>query len=186
MSAKTIFFLLLAVSILSDGTRDYEDKLDIKVSYVEVDKSKILNFIKSYNKRISDEVATEIANNIIKYSTQYNVDPKLITALIARESSFNPKSISSSGAMGLGQLMPKTAKEVGVSDPYNIEQNVRGTIQYLRKLMNMFENYPNRVDLALASYRIGHRVVRQYNDIPPIPEVKDYVKDVRDIYLRIW
>lgn len=193
MTAKTIFFILLAFSLLQkeikkDKERDKARKgisITIENRYQEILPDKIKKFILLQNKRIDEKTAEEIATNIVNFCSQYDVDAKLITALIARESRFNPNIVSSSGAQGLGQLLPSTAKEVGVEDPFEISQNVRGTVVYFKKMLDMWKNHSHQTELALASYRIGHRVVKQYNDIPPIPEVQEFIEDIKQIYGKI-
>ena len=102
-------------------------------------------------------------------------------AVIKQESGFNPKSTSGAGAMGLMQLMPGTAKELGVSDAYNVEQNVDGGTKYLKGLLDM---YGNTKELALAAYNAGpgtlqNRGVKDVSDISRLPnETRDYVQKV--------
>src|SRR5262245_40493493 len=104
---------------------------------------------------------------IQKLLPQYGVDPQLVTSLVGAESSFNPRALSPKGAMGLGQLMPQTAKRFGVSNPYDPEDNLRGTMQYLSVLQKQF---PGRPDLQLAAYNAGEGAVMNYKGIPPYPE----------------
>ena len=91
------------------------------------------------------------------FSEQFNVDPLLIRAVMKQESSFQPFALSTSGAMGLMQLMPGTAEGLGVSDPYNIEENIRGGVQYLSYQLKAFDN---DLKLALAAYNAGPNAVK--------------------------
>lgn len=177
MSAKTIFFILLAISILQKEVKKDKEK--------DIPSPTIKNFILRYNKKLDENTAEEIAKNIVHYSNLHNVDAKLITALIARESRFNSAAVSTSGAMGLGQLIPSTAKEVGVEDPFNIEQNIKGTVLYFKKMLDIWKGHPQQIDLALASYRIGHKTVKQYQGVPPILDVPEFVENVKQIYGKI-
>lgn len=135
------------------------------------------NDVKSGNTSIDDAVD--------KASRKYGVDKALIMAVIKQESDFNPKSTSNAGAMGLMQLMPGTARELGVSDAYNVEQNVDGGTKYLKGLLDM---YGSTKELALAAYNAGpgalqNRGVKGTGDISKLPnETKDYVQKVMKYY----
>jgi len=106
-------------------------------------KSYILSFRKEWE-------AEAITDAIMRHSQKYNVNPKLVTALIRRESGFNPRAVSSSGAMGLGQLLSSTCKTTGVTNPFDIDDNVKGTVRYMKYLLDRFKNYGDQVSFALA------------------------------------
>ena len=108
-------------------------------------------------------------------SAQYDVDETLIRSVIQMESSFDALAVSRSGAMGLMQLMPELAEELGVEDPFDPRQNVMGGAMYLRRLLDM---YRGNVRLALAGYNAGASNVAQYGGVPPFPETRKYVKSV--------
>jgi soluble lytic murein transglycosylase-like protein len=108
-------------------------------------------------------------------SLKYGVDEKVISAVIQQESSFNPQAVSSSGAMGLMQLMPETAKNLGVTDPYNAEQNIMAGTKYLKQQMDEFGG---NLSLGLAAYNAGSGAVRKYGGIPPYKETQEYVKKI--------
>src|SRR3989338_8070475 len=118
----------------------------------------ILNFVSQY--RQEDE-AKVITSSIVKYAKDYDVNPKLVTALMARESRFNPSAVSSSGAVGLGQLLPSTCTTVGIADPYDIDQNVMGTTRYMKYLLDKFNKYEKRVALAIGAYLEGPNAVER-------------------------
>lgn len=113
------------------------------------------------------------------YGVRYNVDPLLIRAVIKTESSFNPKAVSKSGAQGLMQLMPATAKELNVADPFDPKQNIEGGTRYLRSLLTTFKDDKQ---LALAAYNAGPTIVKKERRIPRIPETVKYVKRVLQYY----
>ena len=91
----------------------------------------------------------------MRYSEQYDVNPKLITAMIFRESAFDPRAVSSSNAQGLAQLLPATAAYIGIKDPFDIDEGVKGAVVYLKMKLDRWSGYPNQIQLALASYAEG-------------------------------
>jgi hypothetical protein len=118
-------------------------------------------------------------NAILQAADQYHVDPALIKAIIMVESSYNPRATSSKGAMGLMQLMPATARAMGVDDSFNPENNINGGVRYFKQLLSQFDN---DVRLALAAYNAGSRKVKEYKDIPPFKTTRLYVKKVLTYY----
>ncbi len=122
------------------------------------------------------------ASQIQAAATANNVEAALIRAVISVESGYNPSAISKAGAVGLMQLMPKTAKRYNVSDRHDPEQNIHGGTQYLRDLLQM---YDNNLHLALAAYNAGEQAVMKYgNRIPPYRETLAYVPKVMKFYKR--
>ena len=119
---------------------------------------------------------------IEKYAQKNNLDPDFIKAVVKQESDFNPDATSKCGAMGLMQLMPQTAKGLGVTDAYDPEQNIEGGVKYLKSMMNRFNNDPK---LALAAYNAGPGAVQRYGDVPPYRETQNYVKNILASYEAI-
>ncbi|MBZ0112314.1 MAG: lytic transglycosylase domain-containing protein [Thermoanaerobaculia bacterium] len=111
-------------------------------------------------------------------SDEHSLDPKLIRSVIEVESGFNPAAVSSKGAQGLMQLMPETARELAVSDPFDPEQSIFGGTLYLRRMMDEF----GRIEIALAAYNAGPGAVRRHGGIPPYTETRDYVRKVMTLY----
>ncbi len=107
--------------------------------------------------------------------SKYMIDTRLIKAVIIAESCFDPKAISSAGAQGLMQLMPETARSLGVSDPFDPWQNIEGGVSYLRMMLDQFNQ---NKELALAAYNAGPDAVKKYGRIPPYRETQRYVKKI--------
>lgn len=107
---------------------------------------------------------------------KYDLDPQLLAGLVRQESNFNPYAISHCGAMGLGQLMPETARYLGVKDPFNAAQNLDGAAKYLKEQLNTFNG---NVDKALAAYNAGPGAVKKYGGIPPFEETQNYVRAIK-------
>ena len=121
--------------------------------------------------------ATLYNDLIEEHATRNVVSADLVRAVIQAESAFNPRAVSSKGAMGLMQLMPATAAEHGVLDPFNPAENIRAGVKYLKRLL---VSYEGRVELALAAYNAGPGAVKKYGGkVPPYRETQNYVARIQ-------
>ncbi len=116
-----------------------------------------------------------LENHILRVSMEHRVDPLLIKAIIKTESNFNQFAVSSHGAQGLMQLMPETAKDLQVTDPFDAYQNISAGTRYFRNLLDTFSG---NIRLSLAAYNAGPGRVARLGAIPRIPETIDYVRTV--------
>lgn len=121
----------------------------------------------------------EFKAHIRNASRKYRVDPALIEAIIQVESSFRSDAVSHSGATGLMQLMPGTARDLDVVDRYNPRENIHGGVKYISELMKRFDN---NMTLVIAAYNAGPGAVERHNGIPPNAETPRYVKKVIKAY----
>ncbi len=123
----------------------------------------------------------EFGEEITQASRKYAIDPALVRAVIHAESGFNPKARSPKGAMGLMQLMPGTARMLGVKTAYVPSQNILGGAQYLASLLVQFKN---DITLAAAAYNAGPGAVQKHAGVPPYPETQVYVQRVKILHKR--
>ncbi|HVR30850.1 MAG TPA: transglycosylase SLT domain-containing protein [Thermoanaerobaculia bacterium] len=121
----------------------------------------------------------ELRQRITDHALAQDLDPRLVEAVIRVESAFDVRAISHKGAMGLMQLMPSTAVDLGVENAFDVDQNLRGGTAYLRKLLDRFRG---DLTLALAGYNAGPGAVDRYRGVPPYRETTDYVRRVLAAY----
>ena len=131
--------------------------------------------IRTTSKPAASRGVTAYDDLIRQYAGQHGVSADLVRAVIQAESGFNPRALSPKGAMGLMQLMPATARDLGVSDPFHPGENIRGGVRYLARLL---ERFKQDVELALAAYNAGPARVDQYDGVPPFRETRDYVRKI--------
>jgi soluble lytic murein transglycosylase-like protein len=120
-------------------------------------------------------------DEIAAASSEFGVDQALLRAIIHAESAFNPNAVSVKGAQGLMQLMPGTASDLGVANPFDATQNIRGGAQYLAGLLHQFNGNER---LAAAAYDAGPQNVQKYNGVPPFDETQVYVERVGTLRAR--
>ena len=122
---------------------------------------------------------TDVEAAIGRAAARHNVDPALVRAVIKVESNFNPNAVSRKGAMGLMQLMPQTARQLNVTNPFDPEQNVDAGVRHLKQLM---QSYGGNIKLSLAAYNAGQGAVARSAGIPHIAETRNYVKRITSLY----
>ena len=122
------------------------------------------------------QVKDEIYDSVMENSAKYNLPPELILGVIRQESGFQSCATSSAGACGVMQLMPETARELGVTNRYDVRQNIEGGCKYLRQLS---DRYDGDLDKTLAAYNAGPGNVDKYGGIPPFAETQNYVTSIK-------
>ena len=123
--------------------------------------------------------ANELDAMIDEAATRHNVDANLVSAVVKVESNFNPHAVSNKGAMGLMQLMPRTARDLRVANPLDPQQNVDGGVRYLSKLL---QDFNGDLTKSLAAYNAGSMAVVRSGGIPPYRETRNYVRQITDLY----
>jgi soluble lytic murein transglycosylase-like protein len=126
-------------------------------------------------RQVSRDKSAPFDRSINAHSERLGVAADLVRAVIQVESAFNPVAVSNKGAMGLMQLMPETARDLGVGNPFDPDQNIRGGVTYLKQLL---DRYDNKIELALAAYNAGIGNVAKYDGVPPFKETKNYVSKI--------
>lgn len=124
-----------------------------------------------------DRRAERIRTPLQRFAERYDVDHSLVHAMVRVESCFDPQAVSRVGAQGLMQLMPATAESLGVEQPFDILQNLRGGIEYFGHLQT---RYSGDLRLALAAYNAGPNAVARHEGVPPYPETRAYIRRVLD------
>jgi len=125
-------------------------------------------------KRPKENRLKGIKKKILYYARKYGIPEGLFLNLVRAESNFNPQAVSPKGAMGLCQLMPQTAKELGVKNPFDVDENLNAGAKYLKRLYKKYKDWK----LALAAYNAGEGAVDRYRGIPPYRETVIYVEKV--------
>jgi hypothetical protein len=141
----------------------------------------ILNTSREDDAKSAQEPGNPYDGIIQKAAQRYEVDPALVKAIIMAESSYNPKAVSRRGAQGLMQLMPRTARALGVEDSFDPKDNIEGGVRYFKQLLEQFDG---NLKLAIAAYNAGSRKVRMYKGLPPFKHTRYYVAKVMEYHQR--
>lgn len=185
--AKVIFIAMFVLS-MGGGVMSYAD------IYKYVDENGVIHFTNTpagggYKKIISESKKkytnksstnpTDYHHIVVSKSEKYNMEPSLVKAVIRVESKGNSTAVSRKGAIGLMQLMPYTAEDMDVRNPFDPEENIDGGTRYLKYLLDKFDG---NLTLALAAYNAGPNTIEKFGGIPPIQETKKYVERVLSLY----
>ncbi|MCH9646883.1 MAG: lytic transglycosylase domain-containing protein [Deltaproteobacteria bacterium] len=173
---RTVAILLLALPVLLSSAASAEVKMrqgegGVPHIYNETSNQRSIRL----STHLREVNSLELKRWIEDHAGRQGLDRRLVQAVIQVESGYNYKARSSKGAMGLMQLMPGTARDLGVQDAYNPEANIGGGARYLRQMLDRFSG---NVQLALAAYNAGPEAVRRYGGIPPYRETQNYVRRV--------
>jgi len=173
MTTKPVILLILLSCIIGlNGWRQ-----DAFVAVPEVPSIKTLMEVEMTSKQKNAENRYQLL--ILEAAYRYKVEPAIIKAIIMAESSFNPKAVSRVGARGLMQLMPRTARSLGVEDSFRPAHNIDAGVRYFKHLLDQFDG---EIKLALAAYNAGSFNVRKYGGIPPFKATKFYINKVLKYY----
>src|SRR5699024_4353529 len=158
----------------------FHQLLDQKIHEVNEHHQQQTNKNIETNPVTTQQTPTNYEPYIKEAAEKYNIDERLIHAIIKNESNYDTEAESYAGAQGLMQLMPNTARNLGVTDPFDPKQNIEGGTKYLSHLLH---HYNNNTELALAAYNAGPGNVAKHEGIPPFKETTHYVQDVLHAYL---
>ncbi len=174
----SVLFVILFHGIAAADIYRYKDENGVwHFTNIKTDRRYKL-YMRSYKKKSSQYIKDY--DYIIKQaSKRFKIDPSLIRAVIKAESDFDENAVSQKGAQGLMQLMPGTANDMDVDNPFNPEENIFGGTRYLGLMMKRFKK---NIKLALAAYNAGPEKVEEYKGIPPFKETKNFIRRVLKYY----
>ncbi|MBA4394064.1 MAG: hypothetical protein C0407_10970 [Desulfobacca sp.] len=163
------FYFLLMGQVYSDQSQ-FQNRIDLTITLPD----RHVTYLSLTPEEKEDSVST-YDHWIRAACRKHSLDPALVKAVIHAESRFDPLAVSPKGAVGLMQIGPDTARELGIKDPFNPKNNIDGGVQYLKDLMDTFKGDKK---LALAAYNAGPTQVYRHNGVPPFKDTKKYIKQV--------
>ena len=176
MTRVPILFALLLTGASAAPPVRAEVKLDVRADGIKVIRNEP---VEARERRLSARLLSPptraLAEMIERWSAERDLDPRLVQAVVQAESGYNPHALSNKGAIGLMQLMPATARELTVEDPWDPDQNVGGGTAYLKRMLDFFSG---DVQFAVAAYNAGPNAVLQHAGVPPFAETRAYVRKV--------
>lgn len=175
-----LFLLLFFASAASSDIYKYVDENGV-VCYTDAPFGKKPEKVLAQKSKIENNIVFDnsYSQYVQKSARKHEIEPELIHAVIRTESNGNHRAVSKKGAMGLMQLMPGTANDMNVGNPFNPEENIEGGTRYLKYLL---EKFKGNLTLALAAYNSGPGTVEKYGNVPPITETRQYVNKVFALY----
>ena len=165
-----------------DGVRSFSDRKPARGSYTRIPKQGRPTATASctgLTEPLMQKRAAAFAPIIEKVSAKHGLEARLVSAVIRVESCYDKRAVSRSGARGLMQLMPATARDLGVHDSFDAEQNIEGGVRYLAR---MLERFDKNLRLGLAAYNAGPETVEAFQDVPPYPDTVSYVTRILKLY----
>ena len=150
----------------------------------KANKIAIEKYIQKTHQKIQPEEAHLLAELVVKISTNHLIDPKFAAALVSAESGFNAKARNKSGASGLGQLMPSTSRRLGVKNPLDAEDNLKGTYKYIQNLSNFYENNPKKLSFIIGGYLKGTNAIQNEKSMVSRYTL-NYIRQVLTIYRHL-
>ena len=170
MGKSIIFFILLSFIMSLNGWKPEKSAKEkgMTIFFTEIE---LTPWQKKAEKRYQ--------HLVLEAAARYHVEPEIIKAIILAESGFNPKAVSKVGARGLMQLMPRTAKLLGVKDSFKPDHNIDAGVRYFKQLLDQFDG---EIKLALAAYNAGSYNVKKYGGIPPFRATRIYIEKVLKYY----
>lgn len=183
---KNILVLVFLIILTSCTNNQITSPTQIKsINYTNYSNDKLKKFIAKKSYKVSKAEIDKLAGMINYHAKKNNLDPRLVVSLIAVESAFQKNVVSYAGAQGLGQLMPATARQMGVKHVFDPSENIQGTVKYLNWIKNRSKT--NNVDIILASYNMGIGNVTSFlNRKKPFPsDVRGYINSIKSLYQTV-